>query len=67
VPIDLPGAERIGIVVHHLFSGKSSHGVFIRLDELGEKGILKAYQELLKRPAAEPGEVEGVIKELQAL
>ena len=66
-PIDLPGAERIGIVSHHLFSAKPGHGVFIRLDELGEKGILKAYQELLKRPAEEAGEVEGVMKELQAL
>jgi hypothetical protein len=65
--IDLVGAERIGIVAHHLFSGKPSHGVFIRFDELSEKGIVRAYHELRKRPAEEAGEVEGVMKELQSL
>lgn len=70
VPDDVPGtvaAERIGIVSHHLFSGKPGHGVFIRLEELDEKGIAKAYRELRKRPPEEAGEAEGVMKELQSL
>lgn len=65
--VDLVGAERIGVVAHHLFSARPCHGLFIRLDELDERGILRAYRELLKRPAEEEGEVEGVIKELQSL
>lgn len=65
--VDLVGAERIGIVVHHLFSGKPGHGIFVRLDALDEKGIVRAYRDLLKRPAEEEGEVEGVLKELQSL
>ena len=66
-PIDPVGAERIGIVAHHLFSGKPGQGTFVRLDELNEKGIIRAYRDLLKRPADEAGEVEGVLKELQSL
>jgi excinuclease UvrABC nuclease subunit len=65
--VGLVGAERIGIVAHHLFSGKSGHGVFTRLDDLDEKGIMRAYRELLKRPAEEDAEAEGVMKELQSL
>lgn len=65
--VDLVGAERIGIVAHHLFSGKPGHGAFVRLDELNEKGIIRTYRDLLKRPAEEEGEVEGVLKELQSL
>jgi hypothetical protein len=61
------GAERIGIVSHHLFSGKPGHGAFIRLEELDEKGIAKAYRELRKRPPEDTGEAEGVMKELQSL
>jgi excinuclease UvrABC nuclease subunit len=61
------GAERIGIVSHHLFSGKAGHGVFIRIDELEEKGIIKAFRDLRKRPPDEVGELEGIIKELQSL
>ena len=60
-------AERIGIVTGHLFSAKPGHGIFVRLDELDEKGIARAYRELLKRPAEEAGESEGVLKELQSL
>ena len=63
---DLSGSERIGIAAHHLFS-RGSHGVFVRLDELDEKRIVKAYRELGKRPPDEPSELEGVLKELQSL
>jgi excinuclease UvrABC nuclease subunit len=65
--VDTTGTERIGIVAHHLFSAKSSHGVFVRLDELDEKAINKAYRELRKRPQEEQAESEGVMKELQSL
>jgi len=65
--VDGAGAERIGIVAHHLFSARAAHGVFIRLDRLDEKVILKSYRELLKRPPEEQTEGEGVLKELQAL
>jgi hypothetical protein len=61
------GVERIGIVSHHLFSPKTAPGAFLRVEELDEKKIAKAYRELRKRPAEEPGEGEGVVKELQAL
>lgn len=66
-PIDAIGAERIGIVAHHLFSARAAHGVFVRLDELGEKTIARAYRELRKRRLEEPTDAEGVLKELQSL
>ena len=66
--VDAEGAERVGIVAHHLFSPKQTHGVFIRLSSIDEKSILKAYRELKKQPApAEEMEGEGVMKELQSL
>ena len=67
VPGGLAGAERIGIVAHHLFAARKAHGVFVRLDELDEKKIVNAYRELAKRPAEQESELEGVIKELQSL
>lgn len=66
--VDAMGAERIGIVAHHLFSPKNGHGVFLRLDAIDEKAIVKAYRELKKQPPpVEDVESEGVMKELQAL
>lgn len=66
-PLDEQGAERIGIVSHHLFAAKSA-SVFLRLDTIDEKSIVKAYRDLAKRKAAEPQETEGegVMKELQS-
>jgi excinuclease UvrABC nuclease subunit len=64
---DMTGAERIGIATHHLFSGKSGGGTFIRLETADEKAIAKAYRELLKQPEPQEVEGEGVIKELQSL
>jgi excinuclease UvrABC nuclease subunit len=61
------GAERIGIVAHHLFSPKSSHGVFLPLRRLDEKSIAKAYREIQKQEPSEETEGEGVLKELQSL
>jgi excinuclease UvrABC nuclease subunit len=65
--VDRVGAERIGVVAHHLFSAKAAHGLFVRLDELDEKGVIRAYRDLLKRPADEDADAEGVMKELQSL
>ena len=64
--VELSGAERVGIVSHHLFSGKN-RGVFLRLDSIDEKAVAKAFRELRKQPPQEESESEGVLKELQAL
>lgn len=65
--VDETGAERIGIVAHHLFSPRASHGVFLRLDELDEKSIFRAWRDLRKQAPQEQTEAEGVLKELQSL
>jgi hypothetical protein len=66
--IDATGAERIGVVAHHLFSAKHSHGVFLRMDLLDEPAIAKGLRELRKQAAQKPEEEgEGVLKELQAM
>ncbi len=65
--IDPTGAERIGVVAHHLFASKNTRGVFLRLDDVEEKALLKAYRELDKQKVAEETEGEGVVKELQAM
>jgi hypothetical protein len=64
--VNQTGAERIGIVSHHLFSGKN-RGVFIRLFNADEKTVAKAYRDLRKQAPQEEIEGEGVMKELQAL
>jgi excinuclease UvrABC nuclease subunit len=60
------GVERVGIVTHHLFSGKH-RGVFLRLDRADEKAIVKGFRELAKQAPLEQTEGEGVLKELQSL
>lgn len=65
--VDTIGAERIGVVTHHLFSPKFSHGVFLPLESLEEKVIVKAYRDLLKQVKQPETEDEGVTKELQAM
>ncbi len=67
LPLDTPAAERIGVVAHHLFLAKAQHGVFLPLEKIDEKSLLKAYRDLLKQKPQEPTEGEGVLKELQAL
>jgi excinuclease UvrABC nuclease subunit len=59
--------ERIGLVAHHLFSGKQPKGIFIRMDELEEKALEKGWRELAKQKAPLEAEGEGVLKELQAM
>jgi excinuclease UvrABC nuclease subunit len=65
--VDEVGAERVGVVVHHLFVAKAKHGVFIPLASIGESSITRAYRELLKQKVEQDSEGEGVVKELQAL
>ncbi|MGH7213848.1 MAG: hypothetical protein ACREIT_03700 [Tepidisphaeraceae bacterium] len=71
LPLDGVGAERVGVVSHHLFSAKKSHGMFIPLDAIDEKAIVSGYREVQKQQAATPAEGEseneGVMKELQAM
>ncbi len=66
--VDLEGAERVGVVAHHLFARKPA-GALLPLAALDERAIVKALRELRKQPA--PAEVdtgdEGVVKELQAM
>ena len=64
---DTAGAERIGVVAHHLFSAKHSHGVFLRLEDTDDRTIARAYRDLQKQTPQEETEGEGVVKELQAL
>ena len=64
--IDPIGAERLGIVAHHLFSARN-RGVFLRLDSIDEKSIAKGHRDLKKQAPPEEIEGEGVVKELQAL
>lgn len=65
--IDEAGAERIGVVAHHLFAAKQSSGVFLRLDELDDKALAKGLRELSKQKVVEAVEEEGLVKELQGL
>lgn len=60
-------AERIGIVAHHLFTSKATHGVFLPLESLDEKSLTKAWRDLQKQKEPEEPEGEGVLKELQAM
>jgi excinuclease UvrABC nuclease subunit len=59
-------SERVGIVTHHLFSGKH-RGVFLRLDTIDEKSVVKGFRELRKQAPQDAIEGEGVMKELQSL
>lgn len=65
--VDQTGAERSGIVAHHLFSSRQSHGVFLNLDELDERAIVRAWRDLRKQSPQEQTDAEGVLKELQTL
>jgi hypothetical protein len=66
-PLDQPAIERIGIVAHHLFSPKQVQGVFLRLSDLTEKTLVKAYNDLRRQKQPAESEGEGVLKELQAM
>jgi excinuclease UvrABC nuclease subunit len=65
--LDQAGAERIGVVSHHLFEPKATHGAFVPLDELDENSIIKAFRNVQKQRTDDTAEdYEGVVKELQA-
>jgi len=68
--VDEIRAERVGVVTHHLFLGKATHGAFLPLDQVDDRAMAKEFRELQKqKPPADDGDDagEGVIKELQAL
>ena len=65
--LDAIGAERIGIVAHHLFLAKQTAGVFLPLDALDDKTLDKAFRDLQKQKVKDVGDEEGLVKELQAL
>jgi excinuclease UvrABC nuclease subunit len=67
LPLDEPAIERIGMVAHHLFSGRHPKGIFIRLDELEEKSLVRAFRELARQKQPQEAEGEGILKELQAM
>jgi hypothetical protein len=65
--VDETGAERIDVVSQHLFTSRQTHGVFLPLDRIDEKGVQKAYRDLQKQKPQEETENEGVLKELQVM
>ncbi|HWP40244.1 MAG TPA: UvrB/UvrC motif-containing protein [Tepidisphaeraceae bacterium] len=66
--LDAIAAERVGLVSHHLFQPKATQGVFLPLDQIDEKQIIKAFRDVQKHKQEEMAEEsEGVIKELQAM
>jgi len=65
---DASGAERMGVVSHHLFSAKATQGVFLPTAAVDDKSFTKAYRDVLKQKVADDSEEdEGVMKELQAM
>lgn len=67
LPMTREHAERVGVVSHHLFTGKSHPGVFLPLAEVDDRSIAKAYRELMRQKRREETDAEGVTKELQVL
>ena len=65
--LDETGAERIGVVTHHLFQPKAKQGVFLPLDAIDEKALTKAFRDLMNQKPQDEAKGEGVVKELQAL
>jgi len=65
--VDSEGAERIGIVAHHLFSTKQTSGSLLSLASIDEKAIARACREVQQREEAAEVEEEGVVRELQSM
>jgi excinuclease UvrABC nuclease subunit len=63
-PLETPAVERLGVVSHHLFSAKSTQGVFLPLEQVTEKSLAKAFRDLQKQKIVEETG-EGLSKELQ--
>jgi hypothetical protein len=65
--VDEIGAERIGVVAHHLFQPKAKQGIFLPLETVDEKALSKAFRDLMNQKPQDQAAGEGVVKELQAL
>jgi excinuclease UvrABC nuclease subunit len=65
--VDETGAQRLGVVAHHLFLAKQSSGVFLRVENLDDKSLGRAWKELNKQKIADEADDEGLMKELQAI
>jgi excinuclease ABC subunit C len=66
-PLDAIGAERVGVVAHHLFVARQKHGVFIPLGEVEEKSFIKGFGDLQNQKPQDEPIGEGVIRELQSM
>jgi excinuclease UvrABC nuclease subunit len=66
-PVDEIGAERVGVVSHHLFQPKAKQGVFLPLIHIDQRSFVKAYRDLQNQKPQDQAIGEGVTKELQAL
>ena len=66
-PLDAIGAERIGVVAHHLFATKKTSGVFLPLGDTDDKTLAKAFRDVQKQKISEAADDEGLVKELQAI
>ena len=64
--VDAVGAERVGVVTHHLFARRPA-GALLPLSTLDERAVSKAIRELRKLPEPSETDDEGVVKELQAM
>jgi excinuclease UvrABC nuclease subunit len=64
--IDSIGAERIGLVSHHLFLAKAAHGAFIHLDSIDADSLARGLRDLRKHKPQADNDSEGVVKELDA-
>jgi excinuclease UvrABC nuclease subunit len=65
--VDSVGAERIGIVSHHLFAPKQASGVFLCTQDLTASALAKAWKDLQKQKNQDDSDDEGLLKELQAM
>jgi len=61
------GIERIGLVSQHLFAAKNTNGVFVRLSQIDEKALARAFRDLRRQKAPEESETEGASRELEAM
>src|SRR5258708_1404599 len=59
--VDATGAERIGIVAHHLFLAKQASGIFLRVDSLDDKSLSKAFRDVQKQKPKDDAEEEGLL------
>lgn len=51
LPMDDHGAEMVGLVSHHLFAGKRQTGVFVAMETLEPRVLVKAWRDCQKQAA----------------